>query len=205
MRLLHAITEDEMIAVFLKTEINSVRFEAEILRLLQSDKTERSIVDMADLRDPAANAYRRKLFGDFRGFRRNAGMFIGFPEHVAWHRALLSRGEITQIHYIDYSYWNVLSGGSRLPTEAAKNIRDGIVVYGQSTEYYLQLAKELCQGARFPDLILTAVSPSAPLVVMEGHVRLTTYVLEPDCLPTELEVLIGFSPDFPQWGAHGNP
>jgi hypothetical protein len=54
-------------------------------------------------------------------------------------------------------------------------------------------------------LILTAVSSTAPLVVMEGHVRLTTYALAPECLPAMLEVIVGFSPDFAEWGAHGTP
>ena len=205
MRLLHPITEDEMIALFLKTEINSVRFEAEILRLLQRDGVDRSVVDVAEISDPVANTYRRTLFGDFRGYGRQAGMFIGFPDHVEWHRALLNRDELIQARYIDYSYWNVLSGGTRLPTEAAKRIRDGIVVYGQTTEAYMKLAEEMCKGARFPELILTAASPGARLVVMEGHVRLTAYTLMPECLPEEIQALIGFSPDFPQWGAHGSP
>jgi len=54
-------------------------------------------------------------------------------------------------------------------------------------------------------LILTGVSPSAPLVVMEGHVRLTAYALALECLPALLEAIVGFSPDFAEWGAHGNP
>ena len=48
-----------------------------------------------------------------------------------------------------------------------------------------------------------ATSPSAPLVVMEGHVRLTAYALAFDCLLTTIEVIVWFSLDFPKWGAHG--
>jgi hypothetical protein len=43
------------------------------------------------------------------------------------------------------------------------------------------------------------------LVVMEGHVRLTTYALARECLPATIEAIVGFSPDFSLWGAHGTP
>ena len=196
MRLLSAITEDEMVSVFLKTEINSVRFERQIVDLLHQGEQDRSVVDTPDLSNTQENAYRMRLLAEFRGYRRNAGLFIGFPDRVEWYRAALTPEELMQVRYIDYSYWNVLSGGTRLPTAAAQTIRAGKAIYGQSTQGFLELAKELCRGAQFPELILTAISPSAPLVVMEGHVRLTTYALAPECLPAIVEVIVGFSPDF---------
>lgn len=33
----------------------------------------------------------------------------------------------------------------------------------------------------------------SPLVVLEGHMRLTAMLLASECLPAELEVLVGFS------------
>jgi hypothetical protein len=205
MQLLRAITEDELVAVFLKTEIASARFEPEIRRLLERDGCDPEVVKNPDWNDQAENRYRKRLLGDFRGYQRNGGLFIGYPDHVEWHRAMLTREEITQIRYIDYSYWNELSQHSRLPLVAAESIRRGQVIYGESTHGFLVLAQELCQGACFPELIVTAASLSSPVVVMEGHARLTAYGLAPHCLPDELEVLIGFSPDFPEWGAHGTP
>jgi hypothetical protein len=56
----------------------------------------------------------------------------------------------------------------------------------------------LQQGARFPELILTGVSPTSDLVVLEGHVRLTKYFLAPHCIPDEMQVIAGFSPNFEQ-------
>jgi hypothetical protein len=205
MRLLSAITEDEIVSVFLKTEISSVRFEQQILALLRQDARDRRVVDTPNLSSAEENRYRMRLLGEFRGYRRNAGLFIGFPDQVAWYRAALTPDELMRVRYIDYSYWNELSNGTRLPTAAAQTIRAGTSIYGQSTQGYLELAKELCRGAQFPELILIAVSPSAPLVVMEGHVRLTTYALARECLPATIEAIVGFSPDFSLWGAHGTP
>jgi hypothetical protein len=36
-------------------------------------------------------------------------------------------------------------------------------------------------------------------VVLEGHCRLTAYMLRPDRLPPELEVLVGSSPGMAGW------
>jgi hypothetical protein len=37
-------------------------------------------------------------------------------------------------------------------------------------------------------------------VVREGHTRLTAYMLVPDQMPPELEILAGFSPAITRWG-----
>jgi hypothetical protein len=34
-----------------------------------------------------------------------------------------------------------------------------------------------------------------PLDLSFGHVRLTAYLLAPECIPTELEVIAGFAPE----------
>jgi hypothetical protein len=205
MRLLSPIREDEMIAVFLQTEIRSARFQQQLLALLRQDEQDRGVVDTPDLASARENAYRMRLLGEFRGYRRNAGLFIGFPGRVEWYRAALTPDELMRVRYIDYSYWNELSGGTRLPTAAAQAIRAGKVVYGQSTQGFLQLADQVCRGAQLPELILTATSPSAPFVVMEGHVRLTACALALECLPATIELIVGFSPDFADWGAYGSP
>src|SRR5919197_1068780 len=41
-----------------------------------------------------------------------------------------------------------------------------------------------------------------PEVVLEGHVRLTSYALWPEYLPEELEILLGVSESAPSWGCY---
>jgi hypothetical protein len=54
-------------------------------------------------------------------------------------------------------------------------------------------------GARFPPLILVTTGPGGALVVLEGHARLTAFMLARDQLPLELEVLTGSSPAMTRW------
>ena len=199
MRYIESITEHDMVAVFLKTEIHSDRYDKEIFALLERDGVSRKIVDEPDTSNPEENDYRIQLLGDFRGYKQNRGLFERFPDGVSWNRVALSKDELARVKYIDYSYWNELSGGSRLPVDAAKNIRAGIEVFGESTQWGLEIAQMLEAGAVFPELIVVGCSPESGLVVLEGHVRLTVYFLAPEHIPEELNVIVGFSPNMGDW------
>lgn len=120
---------------------------------------------------------------------------------MSWRRYTLNKRELGAVRYIDYSYWNELSGGSRLPVDAACNIRAGKVVCGQSNERYGRMVEALRGGAAFPELVLVATRVGAPLVVLEGHMRITAYSLAPECVPAELTAIIGFSPEMTKWMA----
>lgn len=199
MRHIEALTEHDMVAAFLKAEIASERFGLNILALLRRNGWNRSIIDEPDTVNAEENVYRIRLLGDFRGYRQDRELFHSFPENVCWHRYALSPGELARVQYIDYSYWNELSGGSRLAVDAAENVRAGVVVFGQRTEGFLDVARALEGGAKFPELILVGTAPEAGLVVLEGHVRLTAYFLAPWRIPDELTVIIGFSPGLAGW------
>jgi hypothetical protein len=191
---LHPISEDEMVAIFLKTEIASSRFGPAILAILNRDGQERQIIDQPDLANPAANAYRRQLLGEWRGYQRNADVFKGFPADVRWYRGLATLADLEQLRYINDDYWIELSGGSRLAIDAIARIRHGIEAFGVSNAGFWYMADALCAGAMFPELILVGKDERSPLVVLEGHVRLTAYLLRPNCAPTTVSVLVGFAP-----------
>jgi hypothetical protein len=68
-------------------------------------------------------------------------------------------------------------------------------VYGISNDGFLRAAQALREGAQFPRLILVGTAADAMLTVFEGHVRLTAYMLAPECLPEALDVIVGFAPE----------
>jgi hypothetical protein len=201
MRLIEEVTEHEMAALFLKSEFPSPRYRDTLLSLLQQEGLDPRIIEEPNATDEAENRIRLKLLGDFRGFRQNRSLFEGFPEDVSWYRYALTREELARVHYIDYSYWNELSSGSRLPTDAAQNIRAGVEIFEVSNEGFLRMADAFRQGACFPELILVGTEPGFPLVALEGHARLTTYFLAPECLPETMTALVGFSSDMATWMA----
>src|SRR6266545_4373443 len=109
---------------------------------------------------------------------------------------------LARVRYIDYDYWVELSGGTRLAVDAAPRIRAGVAPFGVASDWALGMAEAVADGARFPPLILVTSAPGSDreLVVLEGHARLTAFLLCPDRLPSELEVLVGASPAMTRWG-----
>ena len=201
MRLVESLSESDMVASFLRAEIASERFGGEILAILERDRRDRSVIDKPDLGNEGENRYRVQLLGEFRGYNRDRSLFENFPADVGWHRAGLSPEELAQVRYIDYSYWNELSGGTRLPVDAAKKIRAGVEIYGVSNTRILRMADALRSGAAFPELILVGTAPGSDLVVLEGHRRLTAYALVPEAIPQGLTAIVGFSPELKAWMA----
>jgi hypothetical protein len=179
-----------MIAVFLQAEVASVRFGEKVITQLARDRRERRIVDTPDITNVADNAYRRQLLATYRAY-----VFEELPTHTVWYRALLNRNDVAKIRYIDYDYWNEISDNTRLPLVATKAIRAGRAIYGESTQGFLEVAQALRFGVHFPALIVVGTSPEADLTVYEGHLRLTAYLLAPECIPAELEVIVGFAPE----------
>ncbi len=199
MYLVADITEHEMVATFLRTEITSERFRHKIVRLLQRDAVSAAVIEHPDVTNPEENAYRIRLLGEFRGYGQNRDMFEQFPSHVTWQRVALTPAELLQAKYIDYDYWNELSNGTRSPLEAAKTIRAGRTIFGVSNDPFLRTADALRQGAVFPELILVRAAADRPMVVLEGHFRLTVYALVPELIPSNVTVLLGTSPDIIHW------
>src|SRR5438270_7378848 len=104
MQHLEVISEDRMVAHFLRTELHSVRFEEALLKLLARDAMDRRIIDAPDLGSREENAYRLQLLGEYRGYRRGEGIFKFVPDDVTWHRFTISVEELAKVRYINYSY-----------------------------------------------------------------------------------------------------
>jgi hypothetical protein len=193
MRLLETISADAMVAHFLRTEIHSPRFESAILELLARNGEDRTLVDRPDLNNPTENAHRAALLGEFRGYGRDAEIFTDFPEDVTWYRAVLDQADWERVLYInDEDYWNDFSGGSRLVRDAVQRIYAGEIP-DEEAAWYWSIADALAQGQTFPELILVYNPTTKELVLLEGHVRMTGFLLRPANLPSELPVLLGIS------------
>jgi len=153
-----------------------------------------------DINDDAENQARLWLLTQHRGYGTRTELFDGFPDDVCWQWMAITPAELARVRFIDYDYWVELSGGTRLAVDAAPRIRAGVAPFGVPSDWALGMAQEVAGGARFPPLILLTTGPGGDLVVLEGHARLTAFMLARDSLPPELEVLVGCSPTMTCWG-----
>ncbi len=193
------ISENDMILEFLQAELDSSRFGNKINAELLKLNLNRDILTNADLEDTHQNKMRKDLFRAYRDYENEQGLFAGFPKDIEWYEAELSRKELlSDVHYINYDYWIELSKGSRLPKDAARSIEQGVEVFKQSNSGFLSASNAFKKGKKFHKLIL--VSDRKKAVVLEGHLRITVYALNPELIPETLSVIIGYSDNMSKWG-----
>lgn len=82
LRILRPASEDEVIAEFLKAEIDSERFAPLVFEALAAEAAARSVIDEIDLDDRAANDVRRRVLARARHWKSGGNLFIGFPQDI---------------------------------------------------------------------------------------------------------------------------
>jgi hypothetical protein len=199
MRVIAPSSEEEMVATFLRGELDSSRFGPALHRALERAGASTRVVRQPLLDDDRENLLRLGLLDELRAYVRREGLFGGFPDDVCWQRVAVTPEELGSVRYIRYDYWIELSGGSRLATDAARRIRAGSESFGVSNAGFRELAVELADGAAMSELIMVTAGGSSSLVVLEGHARLTALALRPDVVPPELVVLCGTSTAMTRW------
>ena len=185
-----------MVAVFLQGELASERFGRATRGALVAGGEREGLLTDPDLNDPRANRARHAVLAATRGYGEDRELFEHFPLEVRWVCARMAATELARVRYIEYSYWNQLTGGSRLAADAARNIRAGVRPWGVSNDRFEQAARALLNGERFPPLILAGPDYD-DLVCLEGNLRLTAYALAD--FPCEAECLVAAAPGLERW------
>ena len=116
------------------------------------------------------------------------GYFDGFPPDVEWWEGTLSPAELLEVRYIDWDYWLDVSGGSRLPVDA-------IARMGWD-------AGEGLLPHQVEPIIVVRDQRSERVVVVEGHARLTNFVISRERLPGTIGCFLGISAHFDEWGCY---
>lgn len=192
MKLLEQVTEPAMVAAFLKAEYQSERFSDDLKLSMQKLGVKDTIITQPDLTDEHENRLRTQLLGDYRGYKQNKKIFKGFPDNLTWYRAEITRNEIGNLRYVDYSYWNELTDNTHLVKSAVKNIEAGKIVFNVSNDRFLAVAEKIRQGEHdFEPMILWGENEYSPLTILEGHLRATAFGLAGSKSPEIIEVIVG--------------
>ncbi|MBR3823939.1 MAG: hypothetical protein IKJ39_01940 [Lachnospiraceae bacterium] len=190
MKILRESSENEMILEFLKAESTSERFSEKLEKSMVDLGFDEEIITKADLQSNLQNAQRKKLLGVFRGYGEGRELFERFPTRFTeWSLCSFSASDLEKIRYIDYSYWNELSVGTRKPLAAAETIRRGVRIFEVSNEGFLRAAEYIKEGGTFPKPFFITADYET-FVIVEGHQRMTAYALVPKYFD-KVEVIVG--------------
>jgi hypothetical protein len=204
MKFISKASEDEMIKLFLETELSSDRFKEKLRTIIEDIENEADKRFTLDCDDKEACHLRRLVLSRYRGYGNNEELFEGFPDIDDWNWVTLTKEDLKRIKYINYSYWIELSKGSRYAVDAVRSIQDNIEVYGVSNEGFIKVADAVKREVTFPPIILVSTYEDPDnMVLVEGHLRLTAYMLAFQHVKS-VNALIGYADlkSFKNWGLY---
>jgi hypothetical protein len=194
------VKEAEVVLAFLRGEIESQRFGNEVKRaVLFAGGLQ--LVQSPDLDSETENLARERALAQARGWR-SRDLFQDFPEEVDWYHGLLSPDVLERVRYIDYSYWNELSGGSRRPRDVVETLRSGTLpdwLKSLGTDWCFEFAEQLETAQVVEDVIVVATPNLSELVVLEGHARLTAIFVGNLQRRLRVSAYLGISSEINHW------
>ena len=183
MRRLRRVTEQEVIAEFLKSEFHHAEFHDYRRRF-------EPLVLQADLRNAAENVLRRALL-----YRRRGPMWHELPVNTEWWEVQIDSSDLKHIRVFPRAQWRRIANGSLL-VDVAERIRVQPFA-GRVRECIAKvhaISDSLRRGKSLGCALLIGVDESNVVTILEGNHRLNAALLEYDNVPqSQLRVLCGFS------------
>lgn len=197
MRVLRAASQDEVIAAFLKAEIDSGRFRKYVVSRLSTLGVPDSIVRQPRFNDPREAELRARVLA-YRGWPGTL-LFENFPGAVVWTRVALTRAELAETEYPSLDEWKRRSP-TRLPTPAAAGLRSGALAEPEMRQACRLVSERYRLGSEVPPIIVVSTGLDGRRVVLEGCIRLTAVFWESARgEPDELEAFMGVSDEMDGW------
>lgn len=167
------ISEEKVIALWLAGEFQSARFSSRLRELICEQAESEVILLKPDITSEKENSARKNLLFAYRPYLKDDALF----DKTEWFEEEWSVSEaLSQLEYMDYSYWNEISQQTRKPREAAKTINNNIEVYDVSNEAFREAARVYLAGTNFPPVIAFQDNENKR-TLLEGHLRLTALAL----------------------------
>ena len=187
-RLVRRVSEDEVIAEFLKSEFHRAE--------LQGQKQDfQGIVVNPNFNDPLENARRRALL-----FKRHLSLWKEIPQTTEWYEAEVNESDIHFIRAFPRAQWRKLAHGDFSITQVAERMRaDRDELPASFLKKIDRLGEEIAQGRNgFGALILIGTSDTAPLTVLDGNHRLVAALQTAPKHITKLRFMCGLSDQMTQ-------
>lgn len=182
-RVLWHVSEDEVIAEFLKSEFKNPAF-----RTYQDSM--RDIVYQPNFEDASENQKRKALL-----FIRHLALWKELPEGTKWYEVEVREPDLSHVRVFPRAQWLNLARGNFSITEVVERMRAR-----QSVEESAFLSKidnireRLQHDENLGTVILIGVSENEPLTILDGNHRMVASILATPRRVQKLRFLCGLSP-----------
>lgn len=185
LRLIRPVSEEEVIAEFLKSDFNNSAFD-------EYQHSLRSLVRTPNLEDAGENAKRRALL-----FIRHSPLWRELPEETEWFEVEVRPENLSQIRVFPRALWRKLARGNFTVTAIVERLR---TFRGRNAGEKTFLSKVADMGGSFRHdtdpgaVLLIGLDESRPVTILDGNHRLVATILaSPQTLP-RLRFFCGLSP-----------
>jgi O-antigen/teichoic acid export membrane protein len=185
-RLIRRLSEDDVIAEFLRSEFENVAYS-------KYHESLRPIVFTPDPEDATERAKRRALL-----FVRHRALWKELPADTEWFEAKVGNPDLERIRVFPRAQWRKLARGNFSITEVAERMRDK----GRASEdpFHVKISDirlGLSQKDASPgSVVLIGLNGMEPLTILDGNHRLMAAVLEGKV--DQLRFVCGLSPAMAQ-------
>ena len=183
-RLVRQVSEDEVIAEFLKSDFETPAFRAYHDSL-------HGVVHNPNLGDAGENAKRRALL-----FLRHLALWREIPTGTEWFEIEIDEADLGQIRVFPRAQWRKLARGDFSITEVVLGMRTRR--HRVDARFELKIAAigdQLLQKVPgFSAVILIGLDASKPLTALDGNHRLVAAMLASPSSVRKLRLLCGLSP-----------
>ncbi len=183
-RAIRQVSEDEVIAEFLKSDFNNSAFR-------EYHQSLREIVARPHLDDAEENAKRRALF-----FIRHLALWNELPPGTEWYEMEVREADLGQIRVFPRAQWRKIARGDFSILEVVERMRnrqhalDGRFLSKIDEIRDRLLEEDTVLGA----VVLIGISESEPLTILDGNHRLVAAMLASPSRVHRLQFLCGLSP-----------
>jgi O-antigen/teichoic acid export membrane protein len=184
-RTLRSLTEEEVIAEFLRSEFHHPEFDE---YRQQFDY----LVKKPNLDSSRENAVRQALL-----FLRRGAMWRELPADTQWFEVELTAADLARIRFFPRADWRRIAQGSFYLTDVVERIRPQMAVspddsfFGKLRLLSSSVQENLIDAA----VLLIGINDSGPLTILDGNHRMAAAMLGAASVHDRFRFICGFSPN----------
>jgi O-antigen/teichoic acid export membrane protein len=185
LRIQRPLTEEEVIANFLRSEFHHPEFE-------EYRQEFNRVVAHPDLQNPRENGLRRALL-----FLRRGAMWRELPADTQWFEVELTAEDLSRVRFFPRADWRRVAQGNFYLTEVIARLR--VLVTENSHDRFLRhlqrLSTSLHEDSVQPTVLLIGVSEQGPLTILDGNHRMAAAMLaQSPAAMARFQFICGLSP-----------
>ncbi len=185
LRVLRSVTEDEVVAEFLRNDFQNPEFADYRTSLA-------SLVNLPNLDDAAENAKRRALL-----FIRHGSLWRELPNDTEWYEVQVQSQDLPQIRVFPRAQWRKLAHGEYMLTEIARSLEADPPRRGIDKAFLTKihnLRKLVSEQNASGAVLLIGVNEAGPFTILDGNHRLVAATLVSPMALHNLRFFCGLSP-----------